>query len=961
MMEILKSLLPSRCRGRAFVLLLVCSVPHCASAETAELTLSGCLKSFEANPDDWPNAYCFYQVTRHQHDEQTPKLVRQTLESLLEDYIENSHVPLVLAYLENNPGRRKNLYGLALERYRALNDLTGELRTRYSFTQFLTRQNQFSEAEEQLAAMEALRERTDHPLHLARIDIARARYLFDVENDFARVWQILKKHEVPLSQQDSYWHRQQCLSLLGQSAYELGKLGTAQEYFERAARLAHESGEVVDELSALRNALWSLREQLEESSSTEGAQAMIARTQRVLEQARAVGYLPTLTGALLLLGDLYRDPRSIPLYQECLERTAGVPELLYAHKTCYLTLAAHIADASPERALEMVADLWEKIPEVESLASLAYDQMNEVRVFWRAAPFEKARDESFKALDAIEDLRAAQPEGEGRAESFSSWAMTYPWVSGQLLKHYEMTGKRTVLDDALLVMERMRARLLLEILDTRSATPPETEELRTAREQLARNLQKRNQLQRQLRIGQLPAQDQRSVATLIDKMIEEEGHLRGDIARLSGRFSSLEAPDFADINSLQSALQDHEALFSFQLAPWESVVEAFGGGSWLIATTRNQVNAYRMPDSDEIRDRVDMFTRLLERGKPGQRLASRLHEDLLAKALEDLPPEITDLIVIPDKALHRLPFAALRPSKDAPPLATRYRFSRVPSATLWLRRWREPGPPSVAPQPALVLADPGTFESADAGGSQIASLMRDGDPFRAESYGPLPFARQEGWSLLRQLGPGTEVLTGFEASERFLKTAENLDRFGILHFAAHAVANEEEPDRAGIFLAPDLPGNGAPAELDGVLQFNEIVDLGFNDRTVVLSTCHSARGQILRGEGVFDLARAFFEGGARAVVGSLWRLEDQATALFFDDFYRHLARGISLSEALHRAQKDQIDRGAPPSVWAGIVVIGDGSLVPVPSRGGRHHPAWPIGLAAVLLLVAVAVAARRSP
>ena len=454
-----------------------------------------------------------------------------------------------------------------------------------------------------------------------------------------------------------------------------------------------------------------------------------------------------------------------------------------------------------------------------------------------------------------------------------------------------------------------------------------------------------------------------------------ERELQAKISRLSGRFSHLQDPDFPRLKELQESLAGSEALLSFHLAPWESAVEAFAGGSWLLVITRDFADAYRLPDSDTIADRVDMLAGLLEHDKAGKRLAGRLYDDLLADAVEDLPPEVTDLIVIPDKALHRLPFAALRPTENDPPLATRYRFSRVPSATLWLRRWREPGPPSVAPRPALVLADPGTFESddAEADGSHIASLMRGdghGDVFRAESYGPLPFARQEGWSLLRQLGPGTEILTGFEASERFLKTAEDLDRFGILHFAAHAIANEEEPDRAGVLLAPDpdppstngdSPETPAPEALhDGLLQFNEIVDLGFEGRTVVLSTCHSAHGQILRGEGVFDLARAFFEGGARAVVGSLWRLEDKATARFFDDFYRHLARGVSLSEALHRAQKDQIDRGAPPSVWGGIVVIGDGGLVPVASRDGRHHAAWPIALAVVLLLVAVAVAARRN-
>ena len=115
--------------------------------------------------------------------------------------------------------------------------------------------------------------------------------------------------------------------------------------------------------------------------------------------------------------------------------------------------------------------------------------------------------------------------------------------------------------------------------------------------------------------------------------------------------------------------------------------------------------------------------------------------------------------------------------------------------------------------------------------------------------------------------------------------------FGLLHFAAHAVADEERPERSAVLLAP-----GGAAE-DGLLQSREIVDLPLDGRVVVLSACRSAGGSVLRGEGVLSLARAFFQAGSPAVVGSLWPLRDDETATLFESFYRHLARGLSLGAA----------------------------------------------------------------
>ena len=63
---------------------------------------------------------------------------------------------------------------------------------------------------------------------------------------------------------------------------------------------------------------------------------------------------------------------------------------------------------------------------------------------------------------------------------------------------------------------------------------------------------------------------------------------------------------------------------------------------------------------------------------------------------------------------------------------------------------------------------------------------------------------------------------------------------------------------------------------------------------VVLSCCHSGRGQI-RADCVIGIARAFLGSGAR------WALDDKATEIFMSRFYEHLYHGESANESLQEA------------------------------------------------------------
>jgi CHAT domain-containing protein len=161
---------------------------------------------------------------------------------------------------------------------------------------------------------------------------------------------------------------------------------------------------------------------------------------------------------------------------------------------------------------------------------------------------------------------------------------------------------------------------------------------------------------------------------------------------------------------------------------------------------------------------------------------------------------------------------------------------------------------------------------------------------------PLPYSAAEVRALERAVGAGSTIRVDAEATEGALKGLA-LERYGIVHFATHALLSESAPQRTALVLMP------GPEDLeDGFLQAREVYRLRLGAELVVLSACQTARGRIVRGEGVQSLAQAFFHAGARSVVASLWDVEDRSTAELMAAFYRHLVGGRPKAEALRAAK-----------------------------------------------------------
>ena len=118
--------------------------------------------------------------------------------------------------------------------------------------------------------------------------------------------------------------------------------------------------------------------------------------------------------------------------------------------------------------------------------------------------------------------------------------------------------------------------------------------------------------------------------------------------------------------------------------------------------------------------------------------------------------------------------------------------------------------------------------------------------------------------------------------------------------------------------------NKGPKEEDYILKMSDIQGVELRAKLVVLSCCHSGRGEI-KSEGVVGIARAFLAAGARSVLASLWAISDQATMEFMKNFYQLLGDGKTTSVALHQDMKclRESEQFCTVKYWAPFVLIGD--------------------------------------
>ncbi len=317
-------------------------------------------------------------------------------------------------------------------------------------------------------------------------------------------------------------------------------------------------------------------------------------------------------------------------------------------------------------------------------------------------------------------------------------------------------------------------------------------------------------------------------------------------------------------------------------------------------THQDLVFVSRAIDRGRLDRSIARFVYDLRTDAPEDRWRARsawLRELLLPAALEI--PRDAPLLVIPDKVLNAIPFAALRAEGDGRYLIEEHEITFLPSASYLLGRRSQRAPRVLKPLTALLV-------SATEWDRRIYADLE-----------PLPAARDE----VREIAgiyPGSLVLSGTRATTE--RVRRELPLHSIVHFAGHALVSAEDPGSAHLVLAPtaDDPGallGGAIARLP-----LDRVDL------VVLGACDTLGPRNARATGLAGLARPFLDAGAASVVGTLWSVDDREASQLLTRFHRAWSRSHRPAEALRVSQVEMLRSEDPKlsrsKAWAGAQVAG---------------------------------------
>lgn len=290
-------------------------------------------------------------------------------------------------------------------------------------------------------------------------------------------------------------------------------------------------------------------------------------------------------------------------------------------------------------------------------------------------------------------------------------------------------------------------------------------------------------------------------------------------------------------------------------------------------------------------DRASLL-RSAEQAREGSAPAAlrHLYDELVAPAAVRLGPMETTVLLVPDPMLEAVPYAALQDATG--------------------RYLVEDHPVRVAATLAQALAQaPPTRDDG-----RRRALLVDATAFDRRVHpglSALPGAAAEVRSLVRGY-PGARVISGAHATPASL--VEALPHAGMVHFAGHALFDDEHPGRSRLVLSAGERGGASE------LTASQIEGLRLaRGSLVVLSACGTVRAPSGRSGGFAGLAGAFIAAGARGVVGSLWEVDDAATHPLMVAFHQAYRRTRDPAAALRAAQLRMLGSPDPrlrsPAVW----------------------------------------------
>jgi len=542
------------------------------------------------------------------------------------------------------------------------------------------------------------------------------------------------------------------------------------------------------------------------------------------------------------------------------------------------------------------------------------------------------------AVELIDKIRSGYKAEDSKLFLAEKNKAVYEQAFQTALKLYETTKDRAFQEKAFLFAERGRAGILLQSLqDTEAKTfagiPP--------------SLLKR---EKELRIDlafydtELQKEKQKNTGRNENKIKEFENRLFVLHREYDAIIENFEQnyPAYFELKYRTQTVS--AAALQATLDEQTAVVEYFVGESaiYVIIVSKEDLEIVSLPKDENFTLRVAVHFNAIKRVVDEKKYVENsicLYEALI-KPVENKIAGKEKLVVIPDGVLFYVPFEALIANKSGADdrsdftnldyLLKRFDISYHYSATLYYKTKNKV--PNQLFTETLMAVAPVFNENSDNGfilasnvwafanlpeSEKMELVTRDGSRLQE-----LKHSEVEVQTIVKLFSDAKRKSVGYfhrQATEENFKTA--VGKYKYVHISTHGFMNGDIPQLSG--LAFSQPHDSTSAE-DGILYSREAYNLNLRADLVVLSSCESGMGKLVKGEGLMALTRGFLYSGARNVVVSLWKVFDEHTSQLMIEFYRQMLAGKSYSAALREAKLKMIanPNTAFPASWASFVLIG---------------------------------------
>lgn len=490
------------------------------------------------------------------------------------------------------------------------------------------------------------------------------------------------------------------------------------------------------------------------------------------------------------------------------------------------------------------------------------------RIAMSARRLPEARALLEQAVTVIEDMRAELKVDQLKDGFIADKAVAYEDLVTVLADLGEVA-------ESFRTAERSRARNLMDLLGNARRNPqrPEDKPLYERMNALRRKLHDQETL-----LAGAQAQAERAVYERGVKRAQDE--YRDALLDLQARrpdLASLVSVNPLRLGEVQKLLEPGVGLLTYYV----TADEVF---CWTVDSGRAELVRTRL-GRETLGRMVLTYRRMLQNLEPSDAHSKELYDLLVAPALPKLAG-VRTLGIVPHDALHTLSFASLGNGEEH--LLDRHALFQLPSASVF------------------------RFTVARRNDARNIRVLAVGNPDLRDSSLDLPFAEREveqmAWTY-----PDMTALVGEKATKQWL--TRHIGEFGIIHLATHGEFDPANPLFSALKLAGVKNDNGD-------LEAGEVFDLDINADLVVLSACQTGLGKVTSGDEVQGLNQAFLYAGTHALVSSLWRVSDIATAMLMKQFYREYQQRPK-AESLRRAMLHVRTRFPHPGYWSAFTLTGD--------------------------------------